>query len=428
MASINVAAQANGGVATASSEYSSVYYAIYANDGYRITIPSSWWNSYTGILPEWLQIDFDAAYDIGEVDAIFQRDDHGTNSSPPTLSETWTLEGVTDFQIQYWNGSSWQDFTGCNVTGNDKVWRQFTFSPVNTDKIRIYITAAPGGYGRVVELEAWTAEAGTTSASIAATDSPDTASLNATNWRTAQLAASDSSDTASLSASATVGASIAATDSPDSAAFSAVGITTAQIAANDSPDTAALNATNWATAQIAATDSPDTASLSGTATVGASISASDSPDTAALTGVGNAAVTTALIAATESPDTAALTAQTTLGASLAATESPDTAAFSATSLTTAQIAATESSDTAALVASATTGATIAAQESSDFAAFMTLITASATIAASDSPDHASIHATNVSPTADVPAHLCIDVRQPGRVVVDAFVTECVETV
>jgi RHS repeat-associated protein len=41
------------------------------------------------------------------------------------------------------------------VTGNNKVWKKFTFAPVTTDKIRISTTASLDGHSRIVEVEAW---------------------------------------------------------------------------------------------------------------------------------------------------------------------------------------------------------------------------------------------------------------------------------
>jgi len=45
---------------------------------------------------------------------------------------------------------------GGSVTGNNKVWRQFTFTPVTTSKIRVVVNAGIDNvYSRVVEVEAW---------------------------------------------------------------------------------------------------------------------------------------------------------------------------------------------------------------------------------------------------------------------------------
>lgn len=59
------------------------------------------------------------------------------------------------FEVQYWNGTSWVAVPGGAVTNNNKVWRQFLFSPITTTKIRVHITAPLNGYSRVLEVEAW---------------------------------------------------------------------------------------------------------------------------------------------------------------------------------------------------------------------------------------------------------------------------------
>ena len=46
----------------------------------------------------------------------------------------------------YWSGSAWLDVPGGNVTGNNLVWRKFTFAPVTTDRIRVLVNAVAAGY------------------------------------------------------------------------------------------------------------------------------------------------------------------------------------------------------------------------------------------------------------------------------------------
>jgi hypothetical protein len=41
------------------------------------------------------------------------------------------------------------------VAGNNKVWRQFTFTPVTTDRIQVVVTGSLAGYSRITEVEAW---------------------------------------------------------------------------------------------------------------------------------------------------------------------------------------------------------------------------------------------------------------------------------
>src|SRR5436853_387151 len=75
---------------------------------------------------------------------------------------TFTLYGVTDFEVQYWTGSTWTDVPGGAVTGNNHVWRQFTFANITTAKIRVLINNSLATYSRVTEIEAYKAGANPT--------------------------------------------------------------------------------------------------------------------------------------------------------------------------------------------------------------------------------------------------------------------------
>jgi len=162
----NVASQARGATASSSSETNSLYYAYNANNGVRHT-NNNWggtpaadgggWNSAANpsvAAPEWLQVEFSTSKTIVEIDVITIADAINYNTNP-TLTDTFASYGIVDFKVQYWNGTAWVDQT--TVAANNKVWRQFTFAAVTTTKIRVLITAALGGYARLVELEAWTA-------------------------------------------------------------------------------------------------------------------------------------------------------------------------------------------------------------------------------------------------------------------------------
>lgn len=64
---------------------------------------------------------------------------------------------LTNFEVQYWTGSAWATVPGGSVTGNDKVWRKFTFAPLITSKIRVYVTNVAGdNRSQIVEVEAYT--------------------------------------------------------------------------------------------------------------------------------------------------------------------------------------------------------------------------------------------------------------------------------
>jgi YD repeat-containing protein len=161
--SINVALATNGGTASASST-TSVYPSSNAIDGSRrATNGTSWADSTAYLFDDWLQIDFKETKTINEIDVITQQDD-AANPVEPTLTQTFSLYGITSFDVQYWNGTDWANVPGGRVLGNNKVWRQFTFAPLTTSRIKVVVHgSADGAYSRIVEVEAY--EASSTSMS-----------------------------------------------------------------------------------------------------------------------------------------------------------------------------------------------------------------------------------------------------------------------
>jgi hypothetical protein len=158
----NVALAANGGVASASSTYSNNFPVRAVNDGDRLGLNwgngGGWADGTANVWPDWVEIDFNASYPINEID-FFTLQDNYQNPSPPTLDMTFSVWGVTDFEVQYWTGSTWTDVPGGAVTGNNHVWRQFTFGNITTAKIRVLINNALATYSRVTEIEAYKAGA-----------------------------------------------------------------------------------------------------------------------------------------------------------------------------------------------------------------------------------------------------------------------------
>ena len=154
----NVALASNGAVAVASSTLAPAYGPSGAINGDRKGL--NWgngggWNDGTPYAsPDWIEIDFAGAKTIDEINVFSMQD---TYNAPlePTLTMTFGYWGLRAFEVQYWNGSSWVAVPGGSVTGNDKVWRRFLFSPITTTKIRVWITGALNGYSRVIEVEAW---------------------------------------------------------------------------------------------------------------------------------------------------------------------------------------------------------------------------------------------------------------------------------
>ena len=154
----NVALEANGGVASASSSYSAGYPASAVNNGDRKGL--NWgggggWNDGTGgAYPDWVEVAFSGVKTIDEID-VFTLQDNYSSPSEPTETMTFGAYGIIAFDVQYWDGSAWVTVPGGSVSGNNLVWRKFTFAAVSTDRIRVLINASTDGYSRLVEVEAY---------------------------------------------------------------------------------------------------------------------------------------------------------------------------------------------------------------------------------------------------------------------------------
>lgn len=157
---VNVALSANGGVAAASSVYGDGWSAAGVTNGDRRGL--NWgsgggWNDGTvNSYPDTIQVNFNATKSINEIDVFTLQDDYN-HPSEPTPTMTFTQYGITDFDVQYWNGSTWVTVPGGTVAGNNLVWRKFEFSPLSTNAIRINVRNAGNSFSRVTEIEAYTA-------------------------------------------------------------------------------------------------------------------------------------------------------------------------------------------------------------------------------------------------------------------------------
>jgi hypothetical protein len=175
-----VALASNGGVASASSTYSAGYAASGAIDGRRSGAGwgvSGGWNDGTRrTFPDWLQVAFNGTKTIDHV-VVYSLQDNYQNPVEPTDAMTFSLYGLTAFQVQGWNGSAW--VTLGSVSGNNLVKRTVAFSPFTTDRVRINVTGSKdGNWSRIAEVEAWTATGtnGQMDVALAANGSTATAS------------------------------------------------------------------------------------------------------------------------------------------------------------------------------------------------------------------------------------------------------------
>src|SRR5437899_4327622 len=159
----NVALAANGGVASAQNyTQDGVYPGLhfqpsYANDGVRHINPpggDQYWRDEHG-LSSWLEIDFNGTKSINEID-VYTIADYPAYFSDPTPSTTFSIQGATAYDVQYWNGSAWATVPGGSVTNNNLAWKKFSFANITTAKIRVVVNAASDGVARLAEVEAWT--------------------------------------------------------------------------------------------------------------------------------------------------------------------------------------------------------------------------------------------------------------------------------
>jgi subtilisin family serine protease len=168
---MNMALATNGGTALASSTFSASYPASGAINGDRKGLNwgagGAWCDGTSNGWPDWLEVDFDSMKSIDEIDVFSMQDNYRTPVEP-TATLTFSYYGLKNFEVQYWNGTTWVDVPGGAITNNNLVWRQLTFAAVTTNKIRVLVSNALSSYSRVMELEAW----GVPAPTPAATSSP----------------------------------------------------------------------------------------------------------------------------------------------------------------------------------------------------------------------------------------------------------------
>jgi len=173
---INVAAAANGGVAVASTTLDDQNFPASAViDGDRKGLSwgagGGWADNTPGAFPDTVDVEFADVYAIDEIDVVTVQDTWW-NPVEPTDTMTFFNNGITGFELQYFDGRNWLPIPGGSVTGNGKVLRKFTFSPVVAEKVRIQINAGRSTYSMLVELEAYGVPAEAPSPSPTPTPSP----------------------------------------------------------------------------------------------------------------------------------------------------------------------------------------------------------------------------------------------------------------
>jgi RHS repeat-associated protein len=172
---VNVALQSQGGSATASTttpdtEFPGLTFPIASiNNGDRKGLNwehgGGWRDGTNNSYQDWAQVEFAGEKSIDEID-VFTLQDATSSPSEPTAAMTFTQYGVTAYDVEYWSGTAWVAVPGGSVSGNDKVWRKFTFPAVTTSKVRVTINNALAGRSRLVEVEAWGTQAAGATAGV----------------------------------------------------------------------------------------------------------------------------------------------------------------------------------------------------------------------------------------------------------------------
>ena len=178
----NVALASNGGVATASSTHDGAFGADGVNDNRRTGAPwgnGGGWNDNTPrTFQDWVQISFNGRKTIDHV-VVYTLQDNYLNPAEPTESMTFGLYGITDFQVQAFDGANW--VTLGSVSGNNLVKRTVSFAAYTTDRIRILVTGSKDAlWSRITEIEAWTSTAAATGNNYALASNGSTASASST--------------------------------------------------------------------------------------------------------------------------------------------------------------------------------------------------------------------------------------------------------
>lgn len=85
------------------------------------------WSTAAAGLPAWLEVQFNGSKTITEIDVVTLQDNYNAPVEP-TETMTFSSYGLSGYDVQYWNGSAWVTISGGSVTGNNKIWRKFSFS------------------------------------------------------------------------------------------------------------------------------------------------------------------------------------------------------------------------------------------------------------------------------------------------------------
>lgn len=156
----NFALASNGGIASASSILAPGFPASGAINGDRQGANwgsgGGWADATSGSFPDWLVIDFSGPKKINEIDVFTLQDDYKA-PVPVVEGMTFSKYGLTAFDIEYSNGSTWLPVPGGTISDNKLIWTKLKLAtPITAVKIRLMAKAAiDNSYSRITEVEAW---------------------------------------------------------------------------------------------------------------------------------------------------------------------------------------------------------------------------------------------------------------------------------
>jgi hypothetical protein len=106
--STNVALAANGATVTASASFSG-FAASGAINGDRKGLfqwQNGYWSTASAGFPAWLEVQFNGPKTITEIDVVTIQNNHAAPIEP-TESMTFSIYGLTGYQVEYWTGSTY---------------------------------------------------------------------------------------------------------------------------------------------------------------------------------------------------------------------------------------------------------------------------------------------------------------------------------
>ena len=149
----NVALAANGSTITVSAD------SLGANKGNLIDgdrTPNGAFSTYgfqsNGSSGQWVEIDFGTSRTISEINFISANGNNINGSGEPTLSTDGGFASDNDLEMFYWNGSRWVSLGNID---NSLQWKQWTFTEVSTDKVRLEAISVVAGALYALEFEVW---------------------------------------------------------------------------------------------------------------------------------------------------------------------------------------------------------------------------------------------------------------------------------